>query len=201
VPSRYRFHTRLPELRPPSKCRFRARHGNQSLSDANRVSGRAFPAHGETVFGRQRRNAQTASRRSFFLTETVNLPMPPRQTVENRGCSAETRKSQIAQDCVVGPGVPPTWRVVKELSCPTGSNGGLEDKRESARLSNRFRRCAESAEPAAYLIRLTSSQGEIPPRTDKRALPRRSALLIPKDPLAAGRNNNEQGRWVYPTTP
>src|SRR6266446_7986778 len=128
VPSRYRFHTRLPELRPPSKCRFRARHGNQSLSDANRVSGRAFPAHRETVFGRQRRNAQTASGRSFFLTETVNLPMHARQTVENRGCSAETRKSQIAQDCVVGPGglEPPTrWllgsALAVEVRCMMGT--------------------------------------------------------------------------------
>jgi hypothetical protein len=57
---------------------------------------------------------------------------------------------------MVGPGVPPTWRAVKELGCPTGSNVGLDDKRQSARLSNRFRPRADAAEPASALTREVS---------------------------------------------
>src|SRR6266536_644628 len=61
----------------------------------------AFTAHRETDFGRQR-GPQSASGRSSFPAETANGPLHPPQTAENRGYSAETGNSGLAQDCVVG---------------------------------------------------------------------------------------------------
>ena len=61
-----------------------------------------------------------------------------RITPPTRPISHAARNSPVAHDCVVGPGVPPTWRAFKELGCPTGSNVGLEDKRQSVRCPTAF---------------------------------------------------------------
>jgi hypothetical protein len=59
-----------------------------------------------------------ASGRSSFPAETANGPLHPPQTAENRGCSAQTGNSGLAQDCVVGlGGLEPATR---RLSAPTG---------------------------------------------------------------------------------
>ncbi len=73
---------------------------------ANRVSGRAFTAHRETDFGRQRRRDPIRFRTSSFPAETANGPLYPPQTAENRGCSAKTGNSGLAQHCVVQTGAP-----------------------------------------------------------------------------------------------
>jgi hypothetical protein len=62
------------------------------------------PRTGKRILERQRRRPQSASGRSSFPAETANGPLHPPQTAENRGCSAETGNSGLAQDCVVGPG-------------------------------------------------------------------------------------------------
>jgi hypothetical protein len=109
-------------------------HANRSLSHANRVSGRAFTAHRETDFGRQRRRAPIRFRTVFVSRrdrERAMTPAPNRgksrvfrgdgelgvraglrggagrtrtgnQTVMERGYSAETGNSGLAQNCMVG---------------------------------------------------------------------------------------------------
>jgi hypothetical protein len=46
-------------------------HANRSLSHANRVSGRSFPALRETVFGRQRQKPSHALPTARFVVECV----------------------------------------------------------------------------------------------------------------------------------
>jgi hypothetical protein len=76
---------------------------NRSPLHANRVSGKGCRrAPGNGFPGARDERPQTTSGRVFFLTETVNGPMRPLQTAENPGCSAETGKIRVAQDCVVG---------------------------------------------------------------------------------------------------
>ncbi len=72
-------------------------HANRSLSHANRVSGRSFPALRETVFGPRDRRPQTASEQFFSLAETGSQPMHPRkiagirQTTGNQTVMSEAR--------------------------------------------------------------------------------------------------------------
>ncbi len=73
---------------------------------ANRVSGRAFTAHRETISDVRDEGTQSASGRSSFPAETANGPLYPPQTAENRGCSAKTGNSGLAQHCVVQTGAP-----------------------------------------------------------------------------------------------
>ena len=65
-------------------------HANRSLSHANRVSGRVFPAHQETVFGRQRRKAPNRLRAVFLPYRDREPAYAPAQ---NRRYSANNRKS------------------------------------------------------------------------------------------------------------
>jgi hypothetical protein len=78
---------------------------NRSLSHANRFSGRAFAADPETDFERSETKGPNP------LPDGLRFPKRPRtghytrpKLRENRGCSAETGNSGLAQDCVVGPG-------------------------------------------------------------------------------------------------
>jgi hypothetical protein len=51
------------------------------------------PRAGKRFSGARDERRQTVSERFSFFTETANRQMHPHQTTENRGCSAETRKS------------------------------------------------------------------------------------------------------------
>src|SRR6266700_3496815 len=62
------------------------------------------PRTGKRISDARDEGPQSASGRSAFPAETANGPLHPSQTAENRGCSAETGNSGLAQDCVVGPG-------------------------------------------------------------------------------------------------
>src|SRR6266487_6626091 len=78
---------------------------------------------------------QSASGRSAFPAETANGPLHPSQTAENRGCSAETGNSGLAQDCVVGPGgLEPATRRLSALAgkfrCGTHKHGIEEGRRK-----------------------------------------------------------------------
>ena len=73
-------------------------HANRSLSHANRVSGRAFPARRETVFGCQRQKATNCLRAVLPPCRDWKPTYSPPQ---NRGYSANARKSRLAQECVV----------------------------------------------------------------------------------------------------
>src|SRR6266700_5407808 len=53
---------------------------NRSLSHANRVSGRSFPRSGETVFGRQRQKARTASEAVLLPCRDCKPALRPRKT-------------------------------------------------------------------------------------------------------------------------
>jgi hypothetical protein len=71
--------------RPLHDCRVqilsKLLRANRSLSHANRVSGRAFSAHRETDFGRQRPKAQNRLRAVFLPyrdREPANAPAPNR---------------------------------------------------------------------------------------------------------------------------
>jgi hypothetical protein len=82
-------------------------HANRSLSHANRVSGRCLPR---------------APGNGFRMPETEGYKLPPCRDwkptyspPQNRGYSANARKSRLAQECVVGlvglePPTRPLWR-------------------------------------------------------------------------------------------
>jgi hypothetical protein len=61
------------------------------------------PRTGKWISDVRDEGPQSASGRSSFPAETANGPLHPPQTAENRGCSAETGNSGLAQDCVVVP--------------------------------------------------------------------------------------------------
>ncbi len=62
------------------------------------------PRTGKRISDVRDEGPQSASERSSFPAETANGPLHPPHTAENRGCSAETGNSGLAQDCGVGPG-------------------------------------------------------------------------------------------------
>src|SRR6266567_4123151 len=62
------------------------------------------PRTGKRISDARDEGPQSASGRSSFPAATANGPLHPPQTAENRGCSAETGNSGLAQDCVVGLG-------------------------------------------------------------------------------------------------
>src|SRR6266496_6258545 len=62
------------------------------------------PRTGKRISDARDEGPQSASGRSSFPAETANGPLHPPQTAENRGYSAETGNSGLAQDCVVGLG-------------------------------------------------------------------------------------------------
>ncbi len=59
------------------------------------------PRTGKRISDVRDERPQSASGRSSFPAETANGPLHPPQTAENRGYSAETGNSGLAQDCVV----------------------------------------------------------------------------------------------------
>src|SRR5712692_211672 len=87
------------------------------------------PRTGKRISDVRDEGAESASERSSFPGETANGPLHPPQTAENRGCSAETGNSGLAQDCVVGPGglEPATRRLWSEGFRGDGELGGRED--------------------------------------------------------------------------
>src|SRR6266536_4037816 len=92
------------------------------------------PRTGKRIWDARDEGPQSASGRSSFPAETANGRLHPPQTAENRGCSAETGNSGLAQDCVVGPGgLEPATRPVISPTGQSSESGahkhGIEDGR------------------------------------------------------------------------
>jgi hypothetical protein len=118
------------------------------------------PHTGKLDFRRQRRRAPISFRTVFVSHRDPERAITPAQTAENRGCSAETGNSGLAQDCVVGPGGVPAANAFKGLEWQTERSAHLGAKEHFRPLANRSMPASKQAGGA--LRRFSSRRAQAP---------------------------------------